>query len=301
LPDTDVNHLRIATVVTAARTLAPELAAALDTPAPPDRWSARAAGYTWHGLRWGADDLPPVVLMHGITSDSGTWWRMGSAIAASGRRVLAIDMPGHGRTRWRRRHRFADTAEDVARLIETVGLERPAIIAHSWGAMVAVSLPALGVMPRPLVLLDPPSLDEGELEAMSADPEDMPARPLSETARLLRRSHPDWSDQDVTAKARAVFLFDREAVRSILLGNGVWDSGLARCAANGPAVETWLLRGEPATGGLTPDAVAARFRERIGAERVMTIEGGPHSPHRTHPAETLRAILRAFGRSDGPG
>jgi hypothetical protein len=35
---------------------------------------------------------------------------------------------------------------------------------------------------------------------------------------------------------------------------------------------------------------------RIGAEHVLTVAGGPHSPQRTHPEATLVALLRALGR-----
>ncbi|MGH2816717.1 MAG: alpha/beta hydrolase, partial [Actinomycetota bacterium] len=45
----------------------------------------------------GADPSRPLtVLVHGVTSSSRTWWRVGPALAERGFRVLAVDLRGHG-------------------------------------------------------------------------------------------------------------------------------------------------------------------------------------------------------------
>src|SRR5512141_2188873 len=46
---------------------------ALRNPAPGHGWSHPAGGYQWHGLEWGDPADPPMVLIHGVTSDSGTF------------------------------------------------------------------------------------------------------------------------------------------------------------------------------------------------------------------------------------
>ncbi|HKF75421.1 MAG TPA: alpha/beta fold hydrolase [Candidatus Dormibacteraeota bacterium] len=48
-----------------------------------------------HVREWGTGDRI-AVLIHGITSDSGGWWRLGRDLAARGYRVLAPDLRGHG-------------------------------------------------------------------------------------------------------------------------------------------------------------------------------------------------------------
>jgi hypothetical protein len=55
-----------------------------------------------------------------------------------------------------------------------------------------------------------------------------------------------------------------------------------------------VVRGDPAAGGLIPDEIWLAFIARLGAEHVATIRGGPHSPQRTHAAETTRALLDAL-------
>lgn len=106
--------------------------------------------------RMGRPTRAPFLLIHGVTSDGGRSWRLGPAIAAAGRRVLAIDLPGHGRTGgWRGRHRFPETAADVIEAVGALGIARPdlAVLGHSWGGMVAAAFPLAGLVPRPLILL----------------------------------------------------------------------------------------------------------------------------------------------------
>src|SRR5438105_5638962 len=159
-----------------------------------------AAGYHWHALEWGERSASPLVLIHGVTSDSGSFWRLGPALAATGRHVVAIDLPGHGRTaRWRGRQRFLETAADVIAAVSTLRIRGRdlTVLGHSWGGMVASALPAAGLKPRTIILLDPPVLTLAELEALSRDPEEQPIADAAEALDGLRRSHPDWDEADV--------------------------------------------------------------------------------------------------------
>src|SRR5918992_4563998 len=58
----------------------------------------QACGYAWHTVEWGQPSDPPLLLVHGVTSSSETFWRVGPCLAADRRRVVAVDLPGHGRT-----------------------------------------------------------------------------------------------------------------------------------------------------------------------------------------------------------
>jgi pimeloyl-ACP methyl ester carboxylesterase len=60
-----------------------------------------AAGVVTHVLEWGGGgtDATPLVLLHGVLSRGAAWERTAPRLAGAGRRVLAPDMPLHGRTR----------------------------------------------------------------------------------------------------------------------------------------------------------------------------------------------------------
>jgi pimeloyl-ACP methyl ester carboxylesterase len=167
--------------------------------------------------------------------------------------------------------------------------------------MVVAALPAAGLRPARLILLDPPALPRAALEEMTRDPAELPYGSLDAAVRAIRAINPDWSDGDVQAKALGLTQFDVPAVLAILLDNGDWDGGLAALADPAAAdIPTWVIRGVPEAGCMVPDAVVPAFRRRVGRYHVITIAGAPHSPQRTHPEATVLAILRALGVARGP-
>lgn len=274
------------------------VAAALEHPSPGRHSSVRVAGTPFQRVEWGNPDDPPVLLAHGVTSSAGAWWRIGPALAAAGFHVVALSLPGHGGTgSWKGRHRFIETAEDLADFAHAAGIERPdlRVVGHSWGALVAAHLAAAGLRPHVLVLLDPPALPAAVMGTLLVDPVERHYDDIGDALQAMRAANPEWTDGDVTAKAAGLTQFDESAVRAILLDNGDWDGGLAGLAdPRAAGVDTWIVRGEPASGGMLPDAALAAFVEQIGADHTLTIEGGAHSPQRMHPEATLVALLRAL-------
>jgi pimeloyl-ACP methyl ester carboxylesterase len=233
-----------------------------------------------------------------VTSNAGIWWRVGPALAAAGRRVVAVDMPGHGRTaRAARSHRFVDTARELTAFVRAAGLDVPelAVLGHSWGGMVVAHLPAAGLRPRTLVLLDPPVLTLGRLKALTEEPTERDYTTLEEAVAAVRAANPGWSAGDVAAKAQALTEFNPQLVLDVLLKNGDWDGGMAALRSPAAAgVDAWVIRGDWDAGGYIPDFKVPEIEAQLGADHVITIAGGPHSPQRTHPEATLVAILRAL-------
>ncbi len=283
---------------TAIDVLAPDVAAALTEPGPPDESIIEAPGIPFHVLTWGAADARPVLLLHGVTSSARTWWRVGPALAASGFRVVAPDLPGHGKTRrWLGHHRFRDNAADLVAFARAAELDRPdlRIVGHSWGGMTAAAMPAAGLVPAGLVLIDPPTVPLAAIAAMLEDPVEGYFDDIDEAVEVVGGLHPTWPYGDVIAKAEGLTQFDEAAVRAVLTQNGDWDGGLGDLAD--PAARdlpVWLIRGDPAFGGYVPDALIPDFAARLGADRIITIAGAPHSPQRTHPEALVRALLRTL-------
>ena len=280
-------------------TVPASVAAALDSPEPGERRTIEAVGIPWSAIAWGAPESRPLLLIHGVTSSAAVWWRVGPALAAAGHRVVAVDQAGHGRTgHWRGHHRFRDNAADIAAFARAADLDRDdlQVVGHSWGAVTAAALPAVGLRPATLVLLDPPVLPFARIALEASDPVQQPFQTLDAAAAAIRASEPSWSDGDVRAKAEALMDLDFAAARAVLLENGDWDGGLADLRDPAAAgIDAWLVRGDPATGGYVDDDAADDFASVIGADHVLTIPGSPHAPQRTHPVETVDAILRAFG------
>ena len=239
-----------------------------------------------------------MLLIHGVTASARIWWRVGPALAASGRHVTAVDLPGHGQTRtWLGHHTFRDNAADVAAWIHEAGLAaaRLQIVGHSYGAMTAAALPRAGIRPATLVLLDPPAVPLARIAQMASDPSEQPIRDLTEAVAVLAEANPDWSAGDVQAKAEALVQLDLEAARAILLDNGDWDGGLEDLSdPSARDIPTWIVRGDPATGGLLLDEHLPRLSRLVGADHVITLAGAAHAPQRTHAAVVVAALLRAL-------
>ena len=103
--------------------------------------------------------LPAVVFLHGAGMDHTVWALQTRYFAHRGRGVLAVDLPGHGRSGGQALSSIADLADWVARLIAAAGLQQAALVGHSMGALVALhaaavhgdsvrGLALLGVAPR---------------------------------------------------------------------------------------------------------------------------------------------------------
>lgn len=281
-----------------AADLPPTVAEALATPAPGTVGSVDAAGTAWPTLTWGAPTDPPLLLVHGVTSNAGIWWRVAPALAAAGRRVVAVDMPGHGRaSHGPRSPLFADTAAELAAFIRSSGMDVPGlvVVGHSWGGMVVANLPAVGLAPTTLILLDPPVLTHGRMVALTEQPTERTYESIEEATAAVRLANPGWTDGDVAAKARSLTEFNADLVLAVLRGNGDWDGGMAALRDPGAAAsKVWLIRGEFSTGGFIPDFKVSDIERQLGADHVITLAGAPHSPQRTHPEATVLAILRAI-------
>jgi pimeloyl-ACP methyl ester carboxylesterase len=287
-----------APIVATLEDLPTAVAAALTEPDPGERETTVAAGIPFSSIAWGEPAGRPLILIHGVTASAEVWWRVGPALAATGRRVVAVDLPGHGLTgHWQGHHRFRDTARDVAAWIRAAGLDVPAVqvVGHSWGAMTAAALPSAGIRPATIVLLDPPALPHAVMSMMASDPSNQPYPNLRAASAAVAIENPTWPPKDVAAKAEALTQVDVAAARAILLDNGDWDGGLADLSdLSAVGIPVWMVRGEPSAGGLLPDAMLPALAARVGGSHVLTLAGAPHSPQRTHPAATVFALLRAL-------
>ncbi len=82
--------------------------------------------------------LPPILLIHGAGGSRLDW--PGVLRRIPGRRVLTVDLPGHGKSSGPGRERMTDYAADLAGLIEGLAIRRVVVVGHSMGGAVALQL-----------------------------------------------------------------------------------------------------------------------------------------------------------------
>jgi len=86
--------------------------------------------------------LPAIVLIHGAGADHTVWSLQTRYLAHHGRSVLAVDLPGHGRSEGPPLDSVAAIGDWTAHLIEAAGAEQAAIAGHSLGALAALECAA---------------------------------------------------------------------------------------------------------------------------------------------------------------
>jgi pimeloyl-ACP methyl ester carboxylesterase len=89
---------------------------------------------------WGESDArPPLVLLHGLTFDRSLWRPSLTELQRidPGRRVLALDLPGHGVSRAWPSYDVASVASGVHRAVEEAQLQSPVIVGHSIAGVIA--------------------------------------------------------------------------------------------------------------------------------------------------------------------
>jgi pimeloyl-ACP methyl ester carboxylesterase len=240
------------------------------------------------------------VLVHGVTSSSRTWWRVGPALAERGFRVLAVDLRGHGASpRTAAGLSIADLAVDVAETVaaeldaDPPGSPRPAVellVGHSLGALVALQL--VGADPglaRRLVLEDPPgssSIDwAGVADGIEADTRLAAADPDA-LRRDLEAANPTWPPGEAERRVADLTDCDGQAIATALRAGVDFDLPALLAAAPLP---TLMLLAEEALGSILTglDRKAAAEALPNGSTRVLP---AGHSAHR----EALDAWLAAL-------
>ena len=85
-----------------------------------------------------AGSEPPLLLVHGFTDTSRSFSLLAPYLA--GRRLIMPDLRGHGGSQAGGAFGVADFADDIAGLIRRLRLDRPVVVGHSLGGMVAMQL-----------------------------------------------------------------------------------------------------------------------------------------------------------------
>lgn len=112
----------------------------------------------------GAEDAPPVLIVHGAGQTRADWDDVAEALEMAGRRVISFDLRGHGQSEWPTNGYALDQfVEDLKAVLAWLDA-RPVIVAATLGGWLAML--ALGEegahLAAGLVLVDTPPGPEGD-------------------------------------------------------------------------------------------------------------------------------------------
>jgi pimeloyl-ACP methyl ester carboxylesterase len=135
-------------------------------------------------LAWGERGAPTLVLVHGGAAHA-RWWAPHAPMLTAGRRVVAIDLSGHGDSGWREVYRAEQWAQEVlAVAADAGGSGRPVVAGHSMGGFVTIVTAAEhGRELEGAIVLDSP--------VRRPDPESDEGRGGGRRGFVQRRVYPD--------------------------------------------------------------------------------------------------------------
>jgi pimeloyl-ACP methyl ester carboxylesterase len=227
----------------------------------------------------------PLVCLHGHFGRGHLWGPVAAALAP-GRRIIAPDLPGHGRSSPAGDDWLVDAVARVGGLIERLGLREPALLGHSTGGIVAYTLAAR----RPRLIRALISVEAAAVVSAVPDPgawDGVPARFESFAALRAAVDSPWHWESAAEFDDGWGFRFDAAALlraRAGLIGDHWLDW-------RGSRIPGLVVRGadSPRLGHAHAREMAAR-RPRT---RLVELPGCGHVPQDDDPA-AFAAAVRAF-------
>jgi len=195
----------------------------------------------------GSENDPAVLLLHGAGQTRAVWSGVADALEQAGRRVISLDLRGHGGSEWPEdgRYDFEALVEDLRAVLAQMGT-RPVVVASTLGGWVASAAleQDAAVLASGLVLVDSP---------VSVDP--ALARRIGERLREAATLAPGQAQWDV----RLFDTLDTSAMADRLDG-----------AASKIALPTLYVRG--AISELVTRADAAAFVDQLPDGELVEVE-----------------------------
>jgi pimeloyl-ACP methyl ester carboxylesterase len=211
----------------------------------------------FHYVEYGDEGAPPMVLVHGLGWSSAAWDEVAPTLAKD-RRVLALDLRGHGASVWTPTYSHEELAEDLLQFADRLELEKFLLCGHSMGGSVA-SIFAERHADRltGLVLVDAAPPDgQGDWTVPPKPPEDELVADWEVLVGLYRQlANPDpawWTD------------LTEISVPTLIVGGG--------------------------STSTMPQETLAEAAKLIPDCLLVTVEGAGHHVHRTRPTDFLAAI-----------
>ncbi len=94
--------------------------------------------YVYTGAKSLAPDRDTIVFIHGAGLDHTVWLLQSRYCAHHGWNVMALDLPGHGRSNGPALTDIESMADWVVQLLDSLDIEQAAVVGHSMGSLVTL-------------------------------------------------------------------------------------------------------------------------------------------------------------------
>lgn len=246
----------------------------------------------------------PVVLIPGLFGSAYAFRNVIPGLVAQGHQAIVVEMLGTGAS-GRPKHAdytLAAQARRVAAVLDTLGIRRAVVVAHSIGASVAMRL----AVERPDLVVGLVSVEGGPAEAATSPGfrKAMSWAPLlklfggkgivrSKVVKQLRRSSADttWITPEViegyTADAMADFGATLDAFQGMARAREPWALGPRLQEIRCPMV---LVLGATPHASAPPADEVARLHDAVGAFTVDSVPATGHFVFEEEPSAIGRAV-----------
>lgn len=244
----------------------------------------------------------PVICLHGLTRNSKDFEDVAPAIAATGRRVLAPDVRGRGRSQWDSkpaRYEHKTSARDVLELMDKLGIRSAVFVGTSMGGLITMAVTALRSRAVAAAILNDVGPEVGKAgidRILSYAGKAAAIESWDDAIDYVRRTNgvafPANSQGDWAAFARRTFreedgrpVLDYDPAIAVPLAKGqvktrsIIASWLFRRLAK--RRPTMLVRGE--LSDLTTADIAARMKRTAPSLRLVVVPGVGHAPMLSEP------------------
>ena len=242
--------------------------------------------------------LPTVVFCHGAQCDHSVWILQSRYLAHHGHGVLALDLPGHGRSQGPALARIEELADWVAAALDAAGVQQAALVGHSMGSLIALECAArhpARIARIALLASAYPMTVSAELLAATRDDEPLAQDMVNIWSHLAYAQYPSNPGPGFWVMGENLRLMQRQQP-------GVMHLDFAACNAYAGGADAAARIACPALfviarrDAMTPARSAQAFAQTVKLARIAVIEGSGHNMMGEKPDEVLDA-LRAFLRA----
>lgn len=238
-------------------------------------------------------DRPSVLFVHGAGMDHTVWVLNKRYFVRKGYNVLAVDLPGHGRSAGAPLMSIEACADWLAALLDAAGVDTSAVVGHSMGSLITLDLAARHPeRVRAAVMLGAavPMAVTGKLMEAAAEQRHAAFEMVNTWGHSRRAQVGGNPNPGLWMTGAGLRLLERSrpgALHADLQACDSYTAGVERAAAVRCPVLFILGRQD----AMTPPGAARELTAAIAHARTLLLEGSGHALMTERPDEVLDALI----------
>lgn len=240
-------------------------------------------------------DKPPLLFAHGRSDNGLCFWPIAQRFADE-YEIILYDARNHGKSdNLASPTKLLDRAEDLAGLIDTLGLQSPTLIGHSMGAVtVALFAGSHPQIPQAVVLEDPPTFEmlaDASAQSLTRHKQweefiqSIQGKSISEIIELGRQYSPGWPSAEFEPWAQSKLQYHLKP-----FGEDRIDTAVGEKIVSQITCPTLLITADLEQGSIYPPQAADALVTQLPNAKHINIPRAGHNIRRDQPGAFLAAV-----------